>query len=350
MRVLMVGVHKSTKGGMWTVVDNYLKDDKFCKKYQLKYIATAKSGSALKRLTYSIWGIIKVLFFTLFNDYDILHVHMSERMSVFRKGVVMKIAKLRKAKIIVHMHGAEFEDWYKGLSAKKQLKVRAILNSASKIIILGNYWKKFISSLLEDKSKVDVVYNAVSCPSDNLYNPNSKNLLFLGSIGKRKGIFDLLEAMKLVKEKDAKVKLLIYGPDTTSGIEEIIKEKHLGDCIEYRGWLKSENKAKLLSGNIVLNILPSYNEGLPMTILETMSYGIPNISTDVAAIPEAINKSNGYLNKPGDYEAIANDILDFLNDGKKRLVMSDRCRKEIFNRFSISKNIEQIEMIYQEIL
>ena len=53
----------------------------------------------------------------------------------------------------------------------------------------------------------------------------------------------------------------------------------------------------------MVNILPSYNEGLPMTILETMAYGIPNISTSIASIPEVLhNNDNGFLVKPGDID------------------------------------------------
>lgn len=348
MKVLMVGVHRMTKGGMWTVVDNYLKDEKFVSKYNIKYIPTAVSGSAIKRIIYSIYGVLKVFFYTIFNRYDILHVHMSERMSVFRKGLIMKISRIRKPKIVIHMHGAEFEDWYKTLSAKKKNKVKRIINSANKVIILGKYWEEFVSSLMDDKTKVEVLYNAVQCPNENLYNINANNLLFLGAIGKRKGIYDLLQAMKIIKAENIKTKLLLYGPDTTDGIDKIIEDNELIDYVEYRGWLNADKKKEVFTKEIALNILPSYNEGLPMTILETMSYGIPNISTDVAAIPEVINKDNGYINKPGDYKKVAEDIVTFLSNKSIREELSNNSYKTIYNVFSIEKHIQNLSKIYEE--
>jgi len=349
MKVLMVGVHKSTKGGMWTVVDNYLNNKDFCRKYNIKYIASAVSGNPIKRLLYSIWGIIKVFFYTIFHKYDILHVHMSERMSVFRKRIVIKISKIRKSKVIIHMHGAEFETWYKSLNERNKKKVRNTLNGANKILILGEYWKDFISSLVEDENKVEVLYNAVKCPKINMYNCKTNKLLFLGAIGKRKGIFDLIEAMKKIKSERVNTKLLLYGPDVTDGIEKIIKDSQLEDYIEYRGWLHNEEKAKLFTSEIALNILPSYNEGLPMTILETMSYGIPNITTNIAAIPEVVNSNNGYINSPGDYEKIAQNIIDFLANKNIRKKLSDKSFNTIYNGFSIEKHIEKISRIYEEV-
>ena len=271
---------------------------------------------------------------------------MSERMGVFRKGIIIKISKIRKSKVIIHMHGAEFEEWYKNLSENKQKVVRDILNSANKVIILGEYWRNFVSSLIEEKSKVEVIYNSVKCQPKNLYNLETNKLLFLGAVSKRKGIYDLLETMKILKNRNIVTKLLIYGPDTTEEIEELIKKNDLSEYVEYKGWLNNKDKEKIFTNEIALSILPSYNEGLPMTILETMSYGIPNISTTVAAIPEVLNKENGYINKPGDFKLMAENIIEFLKDNKLREKLSKNSYETISFKFSIKKHIEKISNIY----
>lgn len=350
MKVLMVGVDESTKGGMWTVVDNYLKNEHYQNDVDLKYIATSITGSIPKRVLFIFVSILKVLFYTLFNKYDILHVHMSEKGSVYRKYIVMKISKIRKAKIIIHMHGAEFEKWYKTLNNKKQNKVRSIINSCDKILILGNYWNKFIGSLMDDKSKVEVLYNAVFVPDEYKYDVNSKNILFLGLVGKRKGIYDLLDAMtKLKSNSQFDGKLLIYGPDDTAeGINNLIQNKKLSNFVEYCGWLKSEDKRELLQ-KISINVLPSYNEGLPMTILETMAYGIPNISTNVAAIPEAINKDNGIMIEPGNVEELTRAILELNSNDKLRKKLSTASYTKAINEFSIDSHINKLIDIYKKV-
>lgn len=349
MKVLMVGVSKNTKGGMWTVVENYLNNAEFKKNNNITYIPTSTVGCIFKRIIYNFIGIVKVLLFTLFNKYDILHVHMSEKGSVYRKNIVLKIGTIRKVKKIIHMHGAEFEKWYKMLNLKKQKKVRGILNSADKIIILGTYWKPFIESLLDDKNKLEIVYNAVECPKQNNYDNSATNLLFLGVVGKRKGIFDLLDAMKIIKESHKNIILTIYGPDDTNKINSIIEEYNLRDFVKYMGWLDKENKESVLKKSL-LNILPSYNEGLPMTILETMSYGIPNISTNIAAIPEVINDSNGILVNPGDSKALAKSIIKLIDNPEIRIKMSLNSYNLIKETFSVESHLREIEKIYKELI
>lgn len=120
MKILIVGCDKSTKGGMWKIVENYLSSETFIKKTNLKYIPTSITGSIFKKVLFTSIAYVKILYYFIIYRPDILHVHMSERGSVFRKNIVMSMARLFKTKIIIHMHGAEFEKWYKGLNQKKK--------------------------------------------------------------------------------------------------------------------------------------------------------------------------------------------------------------------------------------
>ena len=351
MKVLMVGVDRTTKGGMWTVVENYLRSEKFNKNVQLKYIPTSVTGSLIKRMLFSFFAIIRVLIFTIFNNYEILHVHMSERGSVFRKNIIMKISKIRNAKIIIHMHGAEFEKWFKLLKPSKQNKVIEILNSCDKILILGNYWEKFIGSLMKDKSKIVILYNSVYVPNKYYYNEKSKKVLFLGLIGKRKGIYDLLNSVLYINKNEKFIgEICLYGPDDTEeGIDNLIEKEGLQNYVKYCGWLSNEEKEKVFKETSI-NILPSYNEGLPMTILETMAYGIPNISTSVAAIPEAINETNGMLVEPGNIEELAKKLNSLLKDTSKRKEMSYNAYKITKEKFSIDNHIKKLLDVYQQLV
>ncbi|MCD5001691.1 glycosyltransferase family 4 protein [Enterococcus saccharolyticus] len=351
MNILMVGVSKETQGGMYTVVSNYLDNKTLKQKASIQYVPTSTVGSIPKRLYFSFQGIIKILKILMKNNIDIIHIHMSERGSVYRKGIVLRIAKFFKVNTITHMHGADFEDWYLSLSKSKRNRVKKIINMSDEIIILGENWRDIFSTVMIDESKINVIYNAVPTLQNNLYNENANSLLFLGALIERKGIYDILQvAVKLNKRLPEHITFDFYGPDPNGDFSKKIIELGLEKRVLYHGWLKNEDKNEVFS-KALLNLLPSYNEGLPMTILETMAYGIPNISTNVAAIPEAIkNNINGRLIEPGDIMSLEKAILDIVQDKNCRKMYSQNAFQSIKNTFSIDHHIEELLRIYYKVM
>ena len=350
MKVLMVGVDQQTKGGMWTVAENYLRDESFCTQTNLKYIPTSITGSVPARLAFTAKALAKVFASLLAGKYDIVHVHMAERGSVYRKNLVMCMAKFFGSKVVIHMHGAEFETWYRAQNHKTQARIRRILNRGDRILILGDYWKEFICSLVDVPEKVQVLYNAVPVPGQNLYDSGSTNILFLGAVCQRKGIQDLLQAVRMTGDQlGPAVKVLIYGPDRgEQPIDQLIREMGVTDRVEYCGWLTAESRQQVFS-QTALNVLPSYNEGLPMTILETMAQGIPNISTPVAAIPEAVDAYNGAIVAPGDAEGLGRLMVQLMNDPAMRQEKSGQAYRKAQEMFSIERHLEKILDIYREL-
>lgn len=347
MKVLMVGVSEKNRGGMWTVVNNYLNDKSFVNKTNLVYIPTITKGNSFYKILFSLRAIKKVKKELKNNNYDLIHVHMSERGSVYRTAIIEKLAKKYNTKIIIHMHGAEFQTWYETLNDKRKQFVKKTLNISDRILILGNYWYDFLSKLVINSGKIEVLYNSVNIPKKYKYNDASKNILYLGLVGKRKGIFDIIDSIKILKQKGIKFKLLVYGPDETSGFDQIIKDNSLEDYIEYCGWLTENEKDNVFS-DVKSNILPSYNEGLPMTILETMSYGIPNISTPVAAIPEVVNNKNGFIVNPGNIEEISEAITEVVNNSQ--LKRSKLAAETIKTDFSLKVHTNKLLNIYKRVM
>lgn len=349
MRVLMVGVDEQTKGGMWTVAENYLHSEAFVRSTNLEYVSTSITGSIPKRLLFTAKALLRIVSKLIGSKYDIVHIHMAERGSVYRKNIVICLAKLFHCKVLIHMHGAEFEPWYRSLKPRKQEGIRKILRKADKIVILGKYWEEFIRSLVVDQDRVCVLHNAVYVPAENLYNSDACNLLFLGVAGQRKGFYDLLKAMKQIEPQlPAGTMLTVYGPEGERSVDEAIRELDLSSCVQYRGWLSNDQKTEVFA-NTALNILPSYHEGLPMTILETMAYGIPNISTNVAAIPEAVDQENGAVVCPGDVDGLAQAIMRIMNDGDSRKQKSQLAYEKAKTEFSIDNHIAKLLDMYQEL-
>ena len=140
-------------------------------------------------------------------------------------------------------------------------------------------------------------------------------LLFLGRLGKRKGIYDLLDVLKNNKEKyEGKILLLIGGDGETEKVVNYIKQNNLDNIVKFKGWISGRQKILLLN-QADTYILPSYNEGLPISVLEAMSYSLPIISTNVGGIPEILKHGvNGYLIHPGNKNEIEESINNLISD------------------------------------
>mgnify|MGYP000429415235 FL=1 len=95
-------------------------------------------------------------------------------------------------------------------------------------------------------------------------------------------------------------------------------------------------------------VLPSYNEGLPIAILEAMSYGLPIISTNVGSIGEAVKeKENGFLIEPGDVDSLAHAMIQLTNNSILWKKESRASRNICETKFSENVFFEAVEKIYR---
>lgn len=338
----------SVKGGMVSVVRNYLDytgwDD-----YNIIFIPTHIERNKLIILAYFFVAYIKILFTLIFKDISIAHLHTAERGSFFRKAILVRTFKLFGVKTVMHHHAAEFEEFYKKLSVRNKNYVNRTLEMVDVNIVLS---KRLISMITSKapKARVEVLYNAVPVPKYNVYDLNAKHIMFLGRLGKRKGTYDLLQAIKNIDDKMPKeYKFDLCGDGEVDEVKEKIKELQLEERISFVGWINAERKNEFFK-KACINVLPSYNEGLPMSILESMAFGIPNISTNIASIPEVIqNGMNGFLVRPGDISALSECLLKLINNSTLRSQFSANSYELIKKQFGLDTNIARLKEIYHEI-
>ncbi len=247
-------------------------------------------------------------------EIKIVHVHGSSDASFWRKRIFINHAKMFGKKVVFHCHGSEFQRF----TNQHLQAVNKTLNKCDCIIALSDSWKRWFEETIHHRHVV-VIKNVIALPHASKIEHDKFILLFLGRLGKRKGIYDLMDVLVSHKaEFDGKVQFLFGGDGDVQQIQAIIKENGLENIAQYQGWVNGEKKEHLL--NLAdAYILPSYNEGLPISVLEAMSYSLPVISTTVGGIPEILkNEENGFIMKPGDKDAIYNAIHTLMKDGKLR--------------------------------
>lgn len=344
MKILMLGPARNVKGGMTTVVDGYF-DAGLEKKVELKFIETVNDKNSISKILKMIVGFLE--FLVSFYKYDVIHIHMASRLSSFRKGLYVRIAKKFKKKVILHIHGAEYKIFYDNECTENKKKyVKKTLELSDKIIVLSEEWKEYFKKLVNE-SKIIVLYNAIVIPNEFKKDFESKNILFLGRIGERKGIFDLLKVIKELINDYQDIKLYVGGDGEVERLKKFILDNKLEKNVEYIGWTAGEKKDSYLR-NSSIYILPSYNEGMPMSVLEGMAYINATISTYVGGVPKIIqNKKNGFLIQPGDTVKLKFYLTELFDNLKLKKELAENARITIEEKFNIKKNIEKLIEIYK---
>ena len=299
--ILTIGIdYRSVHGGVAAVENVY---STFYKPFN--HITTVVDGVQVNKLFILCSAFFQFFGWMLFRpQIKIVHVHGASNASFWLIRIFIYIAKLFGKKVIFHCHGAEFQLF----TARHRKAVIRTLNKCDCIIALSKSWKLWFENTIHHKNVV-VIKNVIAPPHINKKKNDKFVILFFGRLGKRKGIYDILDVLSEHREEFInKLEFLFGGDGDVEQVQAIIRERNLNDIAKYHGWVSGIKKERLLN-QADAYILPSYNEGLPISVLEAMSYSLPIISTTVGGIPEILkNNENGFIMEPGDKIAIYHAI------------------------------------------
>lgn len=346
-RVLMVGSDLSVKGGIVSVLKNYLLWEDWGDT-DISFVPTHIEGSPLRKVTFfaqALWKIRRLL-----PGVDVVHIHLSERGSFTRKAMVLRLAKRQGCRVILHHHGAEFLEFYENSKPGKQKKIRRVLKEADLNLVLSRRLVPIYREL-SPGAQVRCLYNTVNTPKENRYRPQAREFTMLGRLEERKGTFDLLEVIRQIDGTLAPdIKFNLCGDGSLDRVRAKIDELQIAHRIGHLGWVQGDTRQAILDRTMA-HVLFSYHEGLPMSILETMGCGIVNVATRVAAIPEVITHgTTGFLVEPGDRESLARLLVEISEDEALRQRVSEAAFSYIAGEFSLERGVSSLQQIYDELL
>jgi glycosyltransferase involved in cell wall biosynthesis len=348
--VLYIGpAHKNYRGGIGSVLSVYAKHIE-----PFRFVPTNSYGGPFKEAIFFTQAVFK-LFFTLLRhrEITIVHIHGAKDGSIVRKYFMVFIAKkIFSRKVIFHIHAGGFDEYYKNGKSIYKYLCRFIINNCDKLVVLSSRWDNFFAENFKVNNKLKVLINPIE--PKQISNAPARNssetvFLFLGRIADHKGVFELIDL--IIKEQAllrGKCKFLFGGNHEVELLQSKIAEAGIGDIAEYIGWAEDEIKeSSFLKCDYF--ILPTHEEGMPMTILESLSYGKPVITTDVGAIPEVIKDGkNGYLFEAKNMTQLKSILFNVINDKSKYDEMSQYALKSASNYYP--ENIKtELEKLYSEI-
>lgn len=252
------------------------------------------------------------------------------------------LCKLFGRKVVIHQHN-------KGM-AKDVDKLgynwlfRHVYKN-SKVILLSRH-------LYEDIKAVVDKNNVLTCPNGiepTIQWPLTKDendrphILFLSNLIIEKGVLVLLDALKILKDRNQKFVCDFVGSETKemdrAKFNQEISNRELDGITVYHGRKYGKEKdAYFRQADIFAFPTFYFNECFPLVILEAMEYGLPVISTNEGGIPdEVINEKNGFVVETKNAEALANVIEKLIVNRKLRQVMGEEGRKMFVRQFTFNE-------------
>jgi glycosyltransferase involved in cell wall biosynthesis len=316
------------------------------------------SGKRIKNFRFIAFIKMYVQFCLKCFRYKIIHLNPSlNRNSYYRDMILIFIAELMRCKVIVHWHG--WMDSFEAKIGNSKIRKMLFLTTYGRVdlcIVLGTVFKEKLLKL-GYKKKILIETNCFDdsyLKNDNL-DKNRKignpiRLLFLSRIEKQKGIYIAIDTLSLLTKKGYNCELIVAG--TGNEIESTMKyinDNNLENII-FVGYVSGIEKHKLLKDSHFL-LLPSfYSEGLPLTLLEGMAYGLPIVTRPVGSIKDIIiNGENGYLTesmRPDDYVEI---IERLINDKEKYKEISQKNILKAHSMFLPEKLKKRLITVYNNI-
>lgn len=343
-KVLVVATSRKTRGGITSVVKAHETGEQW-KKYHCRWIQTHRDGNAVRKLWYLVTAIIEYL--CLLPFYDIIHIHAGLKISIKRKIIFARIAKLFKKKIIIHFHPATekhlFDDAFKN-------DIKRLFDYADLLLVLSPQWIRWINEAYPEKHfKMQVLFNP--CPKVNRdFSKKKNNILFAGTLTERKGYNRLLEAFSKVAAKHPDWKLVFAGNGELDKAHKLQAELNIPDSqIIYLGWVTGKEKEKAFQ-EASIYCLPSWGEGFPMGVLDAWAYGVAVVTTPVGGLMDIVEDGiSGLLYDVHDIDKLSQCLDLLMNSEELRRKIVKEADKYVDNEFSIKTITAQLDSIYSSI-
>ena len=351
LRVLVIGPStQGAKGGMATVLNVMREDAALNSKADLTFYSSYIEAPFFKKACYCLWRLLRCIL--LLPKYDVIHIHSTAFASAFRKALYVYLAKMAGKKVIIHLHTAQYVDYYLNLSPWKQRFLRRSLELSDLVLCLSDVLKRYCEASIGLKHCA-VLNNSIDTDHYGRIHEEKgaypHQLLFLGKVVPGKGVYDLIEVLRRLKEEGKPVSCIIAGDGETDKLGALVESYGLQDLVQLPGWVDGDKKMELLK-NCTALILPSYREGLPMSILESMAAGKAIISTAIAAIPEVVEEGvNGWLFQPGDQEALYQILLNYRENQELCLKMGRRNYEKARAKYSSAKLLDELYHHYRRV-
>ncbi len=364
LRVLIAGHLPPPIGGMATyykiLVNSKLSeyiDYCFVQTSSQKRVLASSGRATFKNLISAFRDCVRFTKALVSYRPQIVHIGTAFGLSFLKHSYCVLIAHLLGKRVLLHPH-CSLPALYNDRSKQWQWFFRQVIHWTDGIIALSQEWLQLKSIVpgckvfyLPNPVNVEDYHPALENHQSEIHNKGPLSILYLGYLGKAKGTFDLIEAANIIRARGIEMVFELVGSELTPGELEFLRKKVKQLILE--GYVKLNNPAhgadKLAYfRNAEIFVYPSYNEGVPMAVLEAMASGLPIVGSRVGGLPDLI-KDNGVLFEPGQPEQLADILCGLANEPALRFSMQKISFQMVSEKYSVHLHISNLVDIYKKI-
>ena len=347
LKVGMIGPSLEYVGGISAVVKTWMSSPKM-EGVELEYFASVGVGERKDKLRQTAAAQARFVK-RLAGGWrpDVFHIHCGGVVSITRKLAYITEIRAVGIPIVLHVHGSNHMEQIYNRSPWHARGVRKLFKQASRIVVVSQYMEDRIKEWMGPDFPVGRVYNPVPTreydPIPGFERSDRPVVLFMGWIIEAKGIFDLLAVVPRLAAAHPEV-LVRFGGDGVH-MERFQAEASLCPTqynLEVAGWVTGQAKLDAYAGADIF-CLPSYSEGLPISVLEAMSARLPIVATRISGVPEQVLEGEtGLLFEPKDQDTLFEHLSGLLGDLERARVMglAGRARVEaVFDREVVTSEV-----------
>jgi glycosyltransferase involved in cell wall biosynthesis len=174
------------------------------------------------------------------------------------------------------------------------------------------------------------------------------HILFLGNPSRRKGLHDLIAALAIAPLRSLEWRLSVAGGGAEiETFRDMSRAAAIADRVSFLGWVDRATTTCLLDAADIL-VLPSYAEGMAMSVLEAMSHGLCIVCTPVGSLQDVVeNETSALVVQPGEINALARALARAVTDPALRVRLGSAAARAFANKFDVAHYPGQIRPVYQ---
>ena len=282
------------------------------------------------------------------------HIHVAGRGSTVRKLVLCAVARGTGCTHVLHLHDFDYAADVRRRPAWQQRAIRRMFAGADRVVVLGKRDRDTAVDLLgTDPNRVEVLHNAVPDPGprpEGRAGNDPVRIVFLGQLGPRKGVPELLDALAHPAMQTPGWRAVIAGDGPVEEYRARCDELGLSDRVSLPGWLSRPDASDLCLRSDIL-VLPSRGEGMAMAVLEGLAHGLAVVTTRVGAHEEVLTDGSTCRFVPvGDSAALAHTLAELIAQPEARARLSKRGRAHYLTALSIDAYLNALGALHRGVV